>query len=182
MNLVEALIQNVAIARSQYIAAITSITELEAQWKKSDEQWNIIDITEHLFWAEQGALYGMWKTLFAIREGKMNKTYDSIHKNLPIEDIIAKTWQPKEQVPAVATPRLGGTLAFWKYSLNSLQSILETFGNEIKEDELRLQAHPHPISGAMDFQQRIEFLAFHIDRHKQQVLEIIIDYSSKQPL
>lgn len=115
----------------------------------------------------------MWKTLHAIREGNMEKNYESIHKNLPIETIIDMTWKPKEKVPAVAAPRIGGPLSFWKISLNSLQEVLNAFGEDLKEDELRWQAHPHPISGALDFQQRIEFLRFHIDRHLNQVSQLL---------
>jgi hypothetical protein len=77
-------------------------------------------------------------------------------------------------VPAVAAPRLGGPLSFWRPSLNSLQEVLAEFGKDLKEDELRLQAHPHPISGALDFQQRIEFLRFHINRHGEQVSQLLI--------
>ena len=64
-------------------------------------------------------------------------------------------------------------MSFWKLSLNGLQTLLNSFGEDLKEDELRLQAHPHPISGALDFQQRIEFLGFHINRHKGQVTELL---------
>lgn len=179
MNTIQKLIIAVAKARSEYLTLIAGVTEAQAEWKPSNDVWNIIDITEHLFWAEQGALYGMWKTLFAIRDERIIKSYDSIHKDLPIEQIIQQTWKEKESVPAVAAPRLGGSLAFWKASLHSLQAVLEEFGDEIKEDELRLQAHPHPISGALDFQQRIEFLNFHITRHKAQVAELLTKYQEQ---
>ena len=172
MNKVHQLISEVSRARDQYLSLIKSISQAQASFKASEEVWNVIENTEHLFWAEQGGIYGMWKTLYAIREGSMEKTYESNHKELPIQTLIDLTWKPKEEVPAVAAPRLGGTLVFWQYSLQSLQGILEAFGNDLQEEELRIQAHPHPISGAMDFQQRLEFLAFHINRHAQQVQNI----------
>lgn len=125
--------------------------------------------TEHLFWAEQGGIAGMWKTIHAIREGKIERKFESIHQDMPIEKIIDLTWKPKEIVPSVAAPRLGGPLYFWIISLDSLQRVLGAFGSDLKENELRLQAHPHPISGPMDFHQRLEFLRFHINRHKDQV-------------
>jgi phosphoglycerol transferase MdoB-like AlkP superfamily enzyme len=103
----------------------------------------------------------------------MVRTYESIHKDMPIEQIIDMTWQPKEKVPAVAAPRFGGPLSFWSTSLHSLQEVLYEFGRDLKEDELRLQAHPHPISGALDFRQRIEFLRFHINRHDKQVSRVL---------
>ena len=174
MNKITQLIQGVAMARNEFIACIENITEQQAAFKASEAEWNIVDITEHLFWAEQGGIYGMWKTLYAIRDGNATRTYESEHKEWSIEKLIAQTWQEKEQVPAVAAPRLGGTLVFWRLSLAGLQSLLDEFGKDLQEDELRLQAHPHPISGVMDFQQRLEFLCFHIQRHQHQV-QLIID-------
>ncbi len=172
MNKVHQLISEVGRPRDHYLSLIKSMSQAQASFKATEDVWNVIENTEHLFWAEQGGIYGMWKTLYAIREGTLEKTFESNHKELPIQELIDLTWKPKEEVPAIAAPRLGGTLVFWQYSLQSLQGILEAFGNDLQEDELRIQAHPHPISGAMDFQQRLEFLAFHINRHAQQVQNI----------
>jgi hypothetical protein len=91
---------------------------------------------------------------------------------MPIEKIIERTWKTKETAPPSAAPRMGGTLAFWIASLNSLQPILNSFGSYLHEDELKIQSLPHPISGALDFQQRLEFLAFHIARHREQCEKI----------
>lgn len=173
MVTIEKLIQDVSAERKLYLDQLINISEMQAQWKPAAEVWNITEITEHLFWAEQGGILGMWKTLQGIRAGKIERTYESIHQNLPVSDIIALTWQPKEIVPAVAAPRLGGPLLFWTLSLHGLQELLHAFGQDLQENELRLQAHPHPISGAMDFQQRLEFLSFHIRRHKAQVAAIL---------
>lgn len=173
MTTVLQLVKEVAEARNAYISLIENVSEHDAAFKPAENEWNIIENTEHLFWAEQGAIYGMWKMLFAIRNGTAERTFESIHREWSIEKLIAETWKEKEQVPAVAAPRLGGTLIFWKSSLLSLQQVLEDFGNGLTDDELRLQAHPHPISGAMDFQQRLEFLRFHLQRHHAQVQSIM---------
>ncbi len=168
------LINEVAISRNAFIAAIENISEVQATMKLPTAGWNITDITEHLFWAEQGAIYGMWKILYDIREGKVERSFESCHKDWSIEKLIEQTWKEKEIVPAMAAPRLAGTLIFWRFSLANLQPLLEAFGKDLKQEELRLLAHPHPISGPMDFQQRLEFLSFHIKRHRHQV-QIIID-------
>jgi hypothetical protein len=173
MNKVQKLIQDASIARDSFLQALANVTEVQARWKPDPEVWNIIENTEHLFWAEQGGIFGMWKTLHAIREGQVEGTFESPHRDMPIQQIIDLTWQPKEKVPAVAAPRLGGPLSYWKSLLLSLQEVLNAFGEDLKEDELRLQAHPHPISGPLDFQQRIEFIPFHINRHKEQVSQLL---------
>ena len=178
MNKTDQLLNNVATTRNQYLAVIEAVNEHDAQAKPADGSWSIVDNTEHLFWAEQGGIYGMWKTLYAIRNGSAERTYESPHKEWSIEEIIAHTWQEKEQVPAVAAPRLGGTIIFWRHSLAGLQPLLEAFAKDVHEDEWRLQAHPHPISGAMDFQQRMEFLRFHIQRHTTQVQAVALNLAA----
>lgn len=178
MNTVQKLIQGVSTARALYLNQITQISEIQAQWKPDPNVWNIIEITEHLFWAEQGGIFGMWKTLYAIRNGDRIRTYESNHKDMSIEQIIDITWQPKEVVPEIAAPRLGGPLPFWTASFNSLQGVLDSFGQDLQEDELRMLAQPHPISGALDFHQRFEFLRFHIDRHREQVLLLLTNMNS----
>ena len=172
MNKIEQLIDIVSQERKLYVEELNNITETQANWKSSPENWNLIEITEHLFWAEQGGILGMWKTIEAIRAGQIERIKESVHQDLPIEKIIERTWKTKETVPPSAAPRMGGTLAFWIASLNSLQPILNSFGSYLHEDELKIQSQPHPISGALDFQQRFEFLAFHIARHREQSKKI----------
>jgi hypothetical protein len=166
------LIQEVATARKRYLAEINKLTQQQAEWKPSPEVWNVVEITEHLFWAEQGGIFGMWKIIQAHKEGKIGWTGGAIHSGLSVEEIIEKTWKEKEIVPAVAAPRLGGTIAFWSASLHSLQGILEKLGEEMNDDSLEIMTHPHPISGALNVRQRLEFLRFHIDRHLNQVLRL----------
>ncbi|HEY1869891.1 MAG TPA: DinB family protein [Chitinophagaceae bacterium] len=177
MTTIDELIRNVSLARKLFINQVENFTQEQAQWKPAPDVWNMVENTEHLFWAEHGGILGMWKTIDAIRAGKMERKYESVHQNMPIEEIIELTWKVRELVPAVAAPRMGGPLSFWCSSLNSLQGLLESFGHHLKNDELRLQAHPHPISGAMDFQQRFEFLSFHLDRHHAQVRGLIDEFN-----
>lgn len=179
MNQVQKLIQEVSAARSRYLNEISNISEIQARWKPNTEVWNINENTEHLYWAEQGGILGMWKTLHAIRAGEMLQTFEFNHKEMTIEEIVELTWQPQELVPAVAAPRLGGSLSFWRTSFMNMQNVLDAFAQDLQENELRLQAQHHPISGALDFHQRLEFLRFHIDRHCGQVSQLISSMSSQ---
>lgn len=179
MNQVEKLIDAVGTARQSYLNQMESVSEELAMWKPSSDVWNVVEITEHLYWAEHGGILGMWKTLHAIRSSKMERVLESKHKGLSVEAIVQRTWKEKEQVPAVAAPRLGGTAIFWKHALQSLQSVLTSFGNDLQPEELHILAHPHPISGPMDFHQRLEFLAFHIKRHEGQVKNLLLEVSKR---
>ncbi len=163
------LLADVANARARYIAEARTLTEQQAIQKPAPDAWNAIEVTEHLFWAEQGGILGMWKTLLGIRAGTVNYEADRPHEGLSVEEIVSRTWQEKELVPAVAAPRMGGPLAYWIAALDGLQTQLEAFGGVLTDDELSRIAHPHPISGPLSFGQRLEFLRFHIDRHTGQL-------------
>jgi DinB superfamily len=172
MNQVKKLISEVLAARNRYLDTVRQLSEAQAQWKPSPEVWSVVDITEHLYRAEHGGIHGMWKVMQAARDGKKTWEGERVHKGLSIEEIVEKTWKPKEIVPAVAAPRLGGPIGFWAASLESLQVELNALGHELNDEELQSLIHPHPISGPLDIRQRFEFLRFHIDRHLNQVEEL----------
>jgi hypothetical protein len=169
MHTTKKLLDEIAAARDRYIASLSAFDDLQAQWKPSPESWNAVEITEHLFWAEQGGILGMWKVLPGIKAGTISYEGNSPNDGLSIEEIIRLTWKEKEIVPAIAAPRMGGPLPFWASALAGLQPILEKFGELLTNEDLLRKAHPHPISGAMTFGQRLAFLRFHIDRHRVQV-------------
>lgn len=166
------LLGEVADARARYLDQMNKLSEAQTRYKPSPEVWNAIENTEHLYWAEQGGIWGMWRALQAYRDGTPVWTGEHTNRGKSIETIVAETWQPKEKVPAIAAPRMGGTLAFWAASLESLQQPLAAFSRATTEDELDLVIHPHPISGPLDIRQRFDFLRFHIDRHRRQVEQL----------
>lgn len=169
----ELLLQAVETARSRYISFLQQLTEEQAHWKPDPETWSAVENTEHLYWAEHGAIWGMWKILQAKREGKPPVWEGKlIHRGLPIEVIIERTWQPKEKVPPIAAPRMGGAVAFWLAALDSLQQPLTKLSQELAGEDFEAIIHPHPISGPLDVRQRFEFLRFHIDRHRNQVADL----------
>src|SRR5262249_13777593 len=102
------LIKQIADARKKFIDAVSKFSESDSKWKATNDSWCATEITEHLFWAEQGGILGMWKSLQANRVGKKIWEGEETHKGLSIEEIIDKTWKEKEIVPTVAAPRFGG--------------------------------------------------------------------------
>lgn len=172
MDKLENLIRRVAVARQQFIQAASGLTTEQAQFKSSPDAWSVVDIVEHLVWAEQGGINGMWKALEGIKSNKPLWTGDAIHRGLSIEEIIEKTWQPKEKAPEIAKPKWGGPVDFWIASLNACQLVLEALGKALAGFDLEQIIHPHPISGPLNVLQRMEFLRFHLNRHQAQVERI----------
>ena len=172
---VEELISKVAFARKNFIASCSGLDYEQAHFKSSPESWSITEIAEHMVWAEQGGINGIWKTIEGIRIGKPIWTGEAIHHGLPIEQIIERTWKEKEMVPETAKPRWGGSLEFWIISLNSCQSLLVALNAALKGLDPEQVIYPHIISGPLNVIQRMEFLRFHLERHQKQIENIKAD-------
>ncbi len=176
MSTVEKLLSSIEFSRNNYIQTIGDLSEEITNHKPNESSWNIVEITEHLYWAEFLGVAVMAKVLEEILDGKRELKYESKNKGLTIEKVVELTWDQKEQVPDVAAPRVIGSIRFWINSMISLRGILSEFTRSLNDDMLRVIAHAHPISGELDFQQRLEFLRFHIDRHHLQAKKNIKDF------
>ena len=172
MKKLKPLIQNVAEARRQFIQAASGLTDDQTQFKSSAEEWSIAENVEHMVWAEMGGINGIWKTLNGIRTNKPVWVGEAIHHGLPIEEIIEKTWKQKEQVPETAKPRWGGPAEYWIAALNGCQDLLEALCEQLNGYDLEQVIYPHIISGPLNVVQRLEFLRFHLDRHRRQIENI----------
>lgn len=122
--------------------------------------------------AEQVGINGIWKALDGYRRGQPVWSGEPIHRGKSIEEVIAATWKEREEVPAVAAPRCGGPLGYWTAALRSCRPVLAQFQNALEGIDLEQIIYPHPISGPLDARQRLEFLRFHLDRHRGQVLRV----------
>ena len=111
----------------------------------------------------------MWKALEGWRTGKPVFAGEMVNEGLSIEEIVTRTWRPKEIAPETATPHFFGPLSFWISSVQSCQVLLKDLANALEEDELETVIYPHFIMGALNIRQRFEFLRFHLDRHRKQV-------------
>ncbi len=166
----KSLLEKVEVSRNRFITECSGLSSKQSHFKPSPNVWSVTDNAEHLFWAEWGGINGMWKAIEGIKTNRPVWTSSAIHEGLSIEEIVDKTWKPKEDVPLGAEPRLGGPLEYWLSSLKACTPILKDLYNElITHDKLENIIYPHPISGPLNVIQRFEFLRFHIDRHTEQI-------------
>lgn len=179
MTTVSNLISSVGTARANFLSELNTVTQDYEHWKPDTALWSVVDVTEHLVWAEQGGILMMWKALQAHQQ-EQDWEGERINSALTIEDIIARTWrhengEPKEEAPASAVPRLGCPLDFWRCSLLSCQPLLNSLGEKLQgipEHELEDIIYPHVFMGPLNIVQRLEFLRFHLDHHRKQIIRI----------
>ena len=161
--------QGISESRKHYLNSVRNLTTEQESFKPSDNVWSAAEITEHLYHAEVGGIVGMWKALEGARAGNPPWKEKHFNKGLSIEQVVDKTWQPKEKVPEGAGPRMFGPIKFWVNAFESCQYMLDNLTDNLKDEKLEILIYPHPISGPLDIRQRFEFLRFHTDRHRLQV-------------
>lgn len=165
---VQRLVESVERSRATLCDAVSGFSSAQAAFRPADGQWSIAEILEHLYLAEMSGITKIWA---AAEQRKAGHRWDGALPNhgKPIEDVIATTWKTREAAPAIATPHIGGPLASWVSSLRSLRTVLQDLADELEELRLEEIVFPHYLSGPLDGRQRLEFLRFHIDRHRAQI-------------
>ncbi len=169
MRDVPELIAEAAASRLEVVNAVSGLTAAQAGFKPTAEQWSPQQQVEHLVLAELSGLDFMWRAADGLRNGTPVWSGEAVHKGVPIAEVIAKTWKPREKAPPGATPAGEGTLAYWVARLEAGQSILENLQTVLEGLDLSQAIYPHYLSGPLDVGQRLEFLSFHMDRHLAQI-------------
>ncbi len=173
------LIADAAVARQHVITAVEGLTEDQAIWKPAVGEWSVAQVIEHLVLAEHGGIVRIWQAAEGIRRAKPTWQGEAVHRGRPIEEIIATTWREREDAPANAIPQMNGPLAYWVASFAACQPVLDALGRALDGLDLRAVVAPHVISGPLDAHQRLEFLRWHMDHHRQQIAEIISSMESR---
>jgi len=64
------LIEDIKRARNNFVDLIKMLTTEQINFKPSSEEWSILEITEHLVWAEQIGVCGMFTAIEGIKNNK----------------------------------------------------------------------------------------------------------------
>ena len=166
------LIADVAAARGRVLAAVAGLTADQEAFHPAPGEWSVPQVVEHLVLAEQAGIQRVWQAAEGVRRRRPVWSGDPVHRGLPIEEVIARTWREKEQAPPNATPQTDGPLAYWATCLETCQPVLERLGTALDGLDLTEVIFPHFLSGPLDARQRLEFLRWHLDHHRRQIKEI----------
>lgn len=159
-------------ARRRFIETVSGLSKEQLAFMPAEDAWCINQVAEHMVWAEYSGINGMYRAIEGIKNGTPVFTGKAIFEGMPIEEVISKTWKPKEQVPPIAKPHWGGPVDFWIAALISNERLLDEMVNALARYDPVEVIYPHVLSGPLNAIQRFEFLRFHLDRHIAQVNEI----------
>jgi hypothetical protein len=177
-----ALIAQVRAARSRMLATVTTLNVQQERFKPGADEWSIANVVEHLVLAEQAGIHRIWQAAADLRRGQEGWSGAVPHRGLSIEEVVERTWKvtstgpisirTAEQAPPVAAPRSDGPLAYWAACLEACQPVLEHLGGMLSGLELAQVIVLHVTSGPLDARQRLQFLRWHLDHHRQQIEDI----------
>ena len=165
-------IADVAAARQAVLSAATGLSGEQEAFRPGPQEWSVPQVVEHLVLAEQAGIQRVWQAAEGIRRGRPVWTGEAVHRGLPIEEVIARTWRPKEQAPPNATPQTDGPLAYWVQCLAWRQPVLRRLHDALEGLDLAEVIFLDFLSGPLDARQRLEFLRWHLEHHRRQIEEI----------
>jgi hypothetical protein len=167
------LVKRTAHERAGLIGLVESLSEIQASYKPSPNVWSVNENLEHLALAEIYGVSRIWSAADGVRIGKPVWVGEHTNRGLSIDEIIARTWKPCETAPPGSTPRIGGPMLYWVEQLRVSQLVLDRLESVLVGADLESIIFPHFISGPLDAMQRIDFLRFHIARHRNQIEQMM---------
>jgi len=173
MATISTLINDVNAARRRVLATVENLSPYQEQLRLGPDEWSVPQVIEHLVLAEQGGIYGMWFGLQSARSGSGEWDGELPHRGRTIEEIIALTWREQEDAPPDAVPKIDGPLAFCVAELEMCQYLLMSLGTALHGLDPETVIHPHFLMGPLDVDQRLQFLRWHLDHHRAQIVEIL---------
>jgi hypothetical protein len=167
------LADSVEQARQRFLDPLTGLSPEQAAFRVEPNAWSIAQVTEHLVHAEAGGINLIWRAAEGVARGTPVWSGESPNRGLSIGEVVERTWQPRETSPESALPRIGGPFPYWAAALRGCSGLLLELKSALLGLTLEDVIYPHAISGPLDARQRLEFLAFHLDRHARQVTGIM---------
>lgn len=166
---VSRLVQDIERARGRFLEVFSGLEEARASSPIGDERWSPLQYLEHLVRAEEVTLWRMFKAVEDFRASRESLVSET--PNQTIEDIVERTWGGHVDAPPLAVPQLGGSVAYWSVRMTRNADLVRAFADLVEDAELDGVAYPHPISGLFTMRQGLEFVRFHLDRHRTHLVE-----------
>jgi hypothetical protein len=174
-NEIPSLIEQTRDERNRLIDLVQPLTGRQARYKPAPDVWSVNENLEHLVLAEVSGTSKIWAAAEGVRTGEPVWAGEHTNRGLSIEEIVARTWKPKETAPPIAMPHIGGPVAWWVEYLKSAQSLLDSLAPALRGLDPETVLFPHFLCGPLDARQRIQFLRFHIRRHRNQITVLMAE-------
>lgn len=158
------LVAEIERARSAFLTLLRSLDADERVTPIGEGRWSPLHYLEHLVRAEEATL---WRMFTAVDDHRLRgDVLTSPTPEASIEDIVDRTWGEQVDAPPLAVPQLGGSARYWLERMVGNAALVRAFVEHVRDHELDHLAYLHPISGPFTMRQGLQFVRFHIDRHR----------------
>ena len=106
------LIGHAADERARLIRLVAGLSDVQSNYKPNDQTWSTNQYLEHLVLAEMSGVSKIWSAAEGVRKGKPIWQGEHTNRGLSIEEVVARTWKPKEVAPPLVAPRFGGPASY----------------------------------------------------------------------
>jgi uncharacterized damage-inducible protein DinB len=154
-------------AQARFFAAVSNLTEAQANFRPDENHWTIAEIVEHVSIVNDGFLRLTHKLLKEAEsqarpaKADLNLSYTSLDEN--------GAQRGRFQAPERVHPK-GGVII--EDSLAKMSATLAGFGevkSRLEAVDLSEQMFPHPFLGPINAYQWMVLLGEHEDRHRGQI-------------
>jgi hypothetical protein len=169
---IDSLLADIKASRHKIVELVAGVSAGQGRLWIAPDTWNIQEILEHLVLAERGGFDLIFTAAERYRIGNPVWLGKSENEGLTIEEIVLKTWKPKENAPESAYPSGKWSLGVWLSHLRNCDDLLKHLKAALENLPLNEVIYPHFLCGPLNAHQRLEFIRFHLDRHYAQIAEI----------
>ena len=97
MTEIDRLTDAVEQARREFLAPLSGLFPEQAEFRTGPNAWSITEITEHLVHAEVGGINLIWRAADGVARGTAMWSGESPNRGLSIDEVVQRTWQPRER-------------------------------------------------------------------------------------
>ena len=154
-------------AQARFNAAVSTLSESQADFRPDENQWTIAEIVEHVSIVNDGFLRLTHK-LLKEAESAPRPPMDDLnlgHTSLDENGQQQGPFQAPERVRPRGDARIEDSLAKMRASLDGLAEIQ----SRLEAVDLSEQMFPHPFLGPINAYQWMVLLGEHEDRHRAQI-------------
>ena len=172
-------LRSIEQARTQMLEDFCSLSEEVASSKLCRDWWSPREILEHLYLWEQCVLANVLKSK---GEQLRHSLPDLQHPNSrrTFQEIIAPFVSQRVESPPAMIPSGGASAEYWIGALQANRLILNTLPAILTANDLERISFPHFAAGPLNVLQWLDFLVFHIERHRQQMRTHALRFRSKK--
>ena len=154
-------------AQERFIAAVSNLTEAQANFRPDENQWTIAEIVEHISIVNDGFLRLTHKLLKEAESApKPTKTDLNLgHTSLDENGQQREPFQAPERVRPKGGVSVEDSLAKMRVALAGFADIQP----RLEAVDLSEQVFPHPALGPFNAYQWMVLLGEHEDRHRAQI-------------